>query len=67
MSTDSDDLVAFTMRQVAGRLALSEVMIRDLVRSGALPSFKIGRSVRIRAVDLRQFIEAAPRPRAKQQ
>ncbi len=45
-----------TRRQVAERLSLSTKTIDRLIRSGALPSHHIGRSVRVSEADLAAFV-----------
>jgi excisionase family DNA binding protein len=43
---------------VQARLQLSAMSIYNLTKSGALPSFKIGRRRFVTAADLKAFIEA---------
>lgn len=46
-----------TIREVVERTSLSRSTIHELLKSGQLPSAKIGHARRIREVDLDQFIE----------
>jgi excisionase family DNA binding protein len=48
--------LAFSMREVGAALGVSERSIWTLINSGKLPSFKIGRSVRVRREDLENFM-----------
>lgn len=47
---------AYSVSDVADRLDLSVSRVRELIRSGDLPSFKVGKSRRVTAGDLAAFI-----------
>lgn len=56
-------------REVARVLSVGKSTVYDLMRSGALPSYRIGGSLRVRPEDLERFIasnraEDRSRPRA---
>lgn len=51
------DRLAYTTREVGQQLHVSDTTVRDLIRTGALPSFKIGASRRVRHSDLVAFID----------
>ena len=46
-----------TIKDVKARLQLGHTKVTELVISGKLPSLKIGKSRRVRLVDLNTFIE----------
>ena len=46
-----------TIKDVKARLQLGHTKVTELVISGQLPSLKIGKSRRVRLVDLNTFIE----------
>ena len=46
-----------TITEVAKYLKISDVTTYKLVQSGSLPSFKIGRSWRVKFEDLLEFID----------
>ena len=46
-----------TMKDVEARLQLGHTKVQELVSSGKLPSLKIGKSRRVRLVDLNTFLE----------
>jgi excisionase family DNA binding protein len=46
-----------TVSQVAEYLQLSEMTTYKLVQEGKIPAFKIGRSWRVKRIDLETFIE----------
>lgn len=48
--------LAFSMREVGAALGVSERSIWTLINCGKLPSFKVGRSVRVRREDLEEFM-----------
>lgn len=54
MSSESSPFM--TVRQAAEFAAVTERTIRDWVRSGELPKFTAGRLLRVRAVDLEQYM-----------
>jgi excisionase family DNA binding protein len=48
-----------TIRQAAGALHISEVTLRRMVKNGTGPTARrIGRSLRFREQDVRDFVEA---------
>lgn len=49
-----------TPEETAEQLRISRPRVFDLIRSGALVSVKIGRSRRIRAADLADYVAALP-------
>jgi excisionase family DNA binding protein len=49
----------FTAEQVAAILQLSPKTIKDWLRAGKLPGYKIGRVWRVRQADLETFIQGA--------
>jgi excisionase family DNA binding protein len=49
----------FTAEQVAAILQLSPKTIKDWLRAGKLPGYKIGRVWRVRQEDLEAFIQGA--------
>jgi excisionase family DNA binding protein len=56
---------AYSVGDVADRLSLSVSRVRELIASGELPSFRVGKSRRVAAGDLAAFIadrRAAPLP-----
>ncbi len=53
---DGQRPVLLTLRETAAELRLSERSIANLIADGRLPSIKIGRSRRIRRVDLDRLI-----------
>lgn len=52
-----DTRIAFSMRETADSLGVSERSVWSLVKSGRLASFKVGRSVRISRLAIEAFIE----------
>jgi excisionase family DNA binding protein len=59
-------LRAFTIREVAGRLMVSQGTVRKLVKSCRLPTFRIGRQARVPAASLAAFLAAdEPEDRAE--
>lgn len=48
--------MAYTAREVAQLLALSQSQVWNLLADGTIPSFKIGKSRRVRHEDLIAFI-----------
>ena len=57
------DLELLTLPQAARRVGVSDRLLRDAIESGALPVFHLspGGWPRVRASDLRAWIEAARR------
>lgn len=49
-----------TPEEAAEELRISRPRIFDLIKSGALDSVKIGRSRRIRATDLKAYVDSLP-------
>ena len=47
----------YTIPEVAQYLKLSKSKVYSLVQSGEIPHLKIGRNVRIRQTELKQWIE----------
>ena len=47
----------YTIPEVARYLKLSKSKVYSLVQTGEMPHLKIGRNVRIRETELRQWIE----------
>lgn len=54
---DPDDVMLFTIEQVASFINLGKSFVTRLVSSGAIPSVKIGRARRVRLSELRSFVE----------
>lgn len=52
-----------TVRQTAERLAVSQTSVYALVRSGELPSFRIGGAIRISEVDVETFLSGCRQAR----
>ena len=50
----------FTIHDVSAALKLSEAYVRLLIYRGDIPSIKLGRSRRVRVVDLDTFIAGLP-------
>lgn len=57
MEENKESSRIMTITEVAEYLKISEVTTYKLVQSGSLPSFKIGRSWRVKLEDLLEFIE----------
>ena len=55
-NTTSETLL--TMKDVEARLQLGHTKVQELVISGKLPSLKIGKSRRVRRIDLDKFLES---------
>ena len=47
-----------TIKDVEMRLQLGHTKVQELVSSGELPSLKIGKSRRVRRIDLDKFLES---------
>ena len=58
MKTITVERVAVTVPEFAAMYGFSKSKAFDLVWSGLVPSFKIGRNVRIRIEDARAFADA---------
>lgn len=52
-----DNRIAFSMRECADAIGVSERSVWSMVKSGRLASFKIGRSVRISRLAIESFME----------
>ncbi|PEB55497.1 hypothetical protein CON65_13440 [Bacillus pseudomycoides] len=50
------DYHSYTTEEVAKRLKVSKLTVYDLIKKGELPSYRVGRQMRIDAVDLEQYI-----------
>ena len=48
---------SYTTEEVANRLKVSKLTVYDLIKKGELPSYRIGRQMRIDASDLEQYIK----------
>lgn len=57
-STPYDTRLAYTMREVASMLGVSERTIYTLIHSGRLPAFHVGRAVRISHTALLSYMSA---------
>jgi len=53
----SMDHHSYTTEEVANRLKVSKLTVYDLIKKGELPSYRVGRQMRIDAVDLEQYIQ----------
>ena len=56
VSINNDNRIAFSMRETAHSISISERSVWSLVKSGRLASFKVGRSVRISRDAIEAFI-----------
>ncbi len=56
-----DEKLLYRVNEVAANLSLSRSTVYELVRSGVLPSVRIGGSRRIRGEDLARFVESLQR------
>lgn len=56
---------SYTTEEVAQILKVSKLTIYDLVKKGLLPTYRVGRQMRIDPVDLEQYIERSKRGEAK--
>lgn len=56
LSINDDNRIAFSMRETADAIRVSERSVWSLVKSGRLASFKVGRSVRISRLAIEAFI-----------
>ncbi len=52
--------ILFRVTEVAGFLGLSRAKTYELMKSGALPSVKVDGCGRIKADDLRRFVDELP-------
>jgi excisionase family DNA binding protein len=53
----TEQKLLYRPEEVAGLLSISRAYVYELIESGELPSVQIGRSRRIAAQDLHQFVE----------
>jgi len=60
LHADSVPLLMLTIDQVKAAVNLSEDTLRELMRSGALPSVLVGRARRIRWSDLQNWVAGLP-------
>ncbi len=51
-----------TVEEVAKRLKVKEFTIRDWIRKGELPAYKVGRDYRIRKEDFEEFLKKRRTP-----
>ena len=56
--TIGDEQGALTIAEVCTRLQITKGTAYQLIRTGALPAFRLGRSYRIEPQDLQRFKEA---------
>lgn len=56
-----EDKLLYKVAEVAQVLSLSRTKVYELVRTGELPSVRIGGSRRVRGEDLAQFVESLQR------
>lgn len=61
---DTVPVLMLTLEQVKASVNLSEDTLREVMRSGALPSVLVGRSRRIRWTDLENWVASLPRAAA---
>lgn len=57
LAVDRREPLAYTVRECASALRVSERTVHRLIRSGALGAVRISRCVRVPAVALTQFLE----------
>lgn len=50
--------VSYTTEEVAKRLKVSKLTVYDLIKKGELPSYRVGRQVRVDAEDLNRYIQS---------
>lgn len=53
----SMDHHSYTTEEVANRLKVSKLTVYDLIKKGELPSYRVGRQMRIDASDLEEYIK----------
>jgi excisionase family DNA binding protein len=63
-NSDSVPVLMLTLEQVKAAVNLSEDTLREVMRSGALPSVLVGRARRIRWTDLQNWVASLPRAAA---
>ncbi|HZL06128.1 MAG TPA: helix-turn-helix domain-containing protein [Coriobacteriia bacterium] len=57
---ETTERILFRVTEVAGFLGLSRAKTYELMKSGALPSVKVDGCRRIKADDLRRFVDDLP-------
>ena len=60
MELDTHEALLLTIEAAAARLAIGRTRVYELVASGRLPSVKLGRSRRVRVLDLEEFVAGLP-------
>lgn len=55
-----NDLILYTLKEVATMLRLSRATIYNYVRQGKLKAVKIGLSWKIKEADLKEFVNQTP-------
>ena len=55
------DKLAYTVKEAAGALSISQRTLHKAIQSGALVATKLGRRTLLRSDDLRQWINAMPK------
>ena len=56
-----DEKMVYTLADVAAALGVGRTKVYELVRSGALPSVRIGGSRRVRGEDLATYVDSLQR------
>jgi len=56
-----DEKMLYTLADVAAALGVGRTKVYELVRSGALPSVRIGGSRRVRGEDLATYVDSLQR------
>jgi len=56
-----NEKLLYRVPEVAGFLSLSRTTVYELVRSGVLPSVRIGGARRVRGEDLAQYVDSLER------
>jgi len=59
-------IVAYTVREIASALRLSERTVHRLIKSGVLRAVRISRCVRVPAESLQQFVERAAQAESRE-
>jgi excisionase family DNA binding protein len=65
MSTLVTESTLLSLREVAGKLAVSEKTVRRFIDSGQLPALRVGRQLRVDPEELQRWLYSIP-PRAKE-
>jgi excisionase family DNA binding protein len=55
------DLPPLTVAQVARRLAVSQGLVRKLIKSGEIPHYRFRRLVKIAEIDVQAYLDASRR------